>query len=255
VLDPEVTHEPIVARPGLLGTCATGDDLLVPSTDPAPAADLRALGERAAAVTARVATAERRALLGVAGPPGVGKSTVSAAVVDAVRARGVRAELVPMDGFHLAHAELQRLDRAHVKGAPDTFDAAGFVALLRRLRHRERVTTYAPRFDRAIEEPVAGAIAVAPDVDLVVTEGNYLLLDDGPWADVASLLDETWYLSLDDAVRRDRLRARHERYGRTREQALERTLGSDEANAALVGRTRARADLEVRLHVAAAPTS
>jgi pantothenate kinase len=214
-----------------------------------PDADLDAdvLAVRAQRLVAAVATSRRRALLGITGPPGVGKSTAAEAVVHALRQKGTSAVLVPMDGFHLAQAELHRLGRADVKGAPDTFDAIGFVALLRRLRGREEGTTYAPAFDRDLEEPLAAAIAVEADVDLVVTEGNYLLLDVGPWAEVRRLLDETWYLRLDAGVRRERLQARHERYGRSREQALERTLGSDEANARLVGATASRADLVVDL--------
>ena len=103
-----------------------------------------------------------------------------------------------MDGFHLAGAELVRLGRQNRKGAPDTFDAAGFTALLRRLRAPDGEVVYAPEFRREIEEPIAGALAVAPDVPLVVTEGNYLLLGDGPWGPVRGLLDEAWYVMAPD---------------------------------------------------------
>src|SRR5438067_2220717 len=120
-----------------------------------------------------------RRVLGIAGAPGSGKSTLARAVADSL---GEQAVVVPMDGFHLANAELARLGRAARKGAPDTFDAAGYVALLRRLRSAPvtRETVYAPAFRREIEEPVAGAIAVPPDVPLVITEGNYLLLHEAP---------------------------------------------------------------------------
>ncbi len=189
------------------------------------------------------------ALLGIAGAPGAGKSTLA----ERVAAEVPGAVLVGMDGFHLAHATLVELGRAERKGAPDTFDAAGYVALLRRIRDLGRLdepgggreTVWAPRFHREIEDAVAGAVAVTAACPLVVTEGNYLLLDEPPWCEVAGLLDECWYVDLDDELRRSRLQARHERYGRTPEQARERTWGSDERNAATVAAGRRRATVLV----------
>ena len=157
------------------------------------------------------------------------------------------ARLVPMDGFHLAQAELVRLGRADRKGAADTFDANGYVALLRRLHRLEPSTVYAPTFRRDLEEPVAGAIEVPPSVRLVVTEGNYLLLPQAPWEEVRSLLHEVWFLDLDAELRRTRLTARHEAFGRTPAAARAWALGSDERNAALIAPTADRADLVVRL--------
>ncbi|RKS77813.1 hypothetical protein CLV35_1511 [Motilibacter peucedani] len=191
-----------------------------------------------------------RRVLGIAGPPGGGKSTVAEAVVAAL---GDRAALVPMDGFHLAQAQLERLGRADRKGAPDTFDAEGYAALLRRLRDPGGVTVYAPAFRREIEEPVAGAVAVAPEVPLVVTEGNYLLLEDGPWAQVLGLLDETWLVRGDEEVRVERLIARHVRFGRSPEEAREWVLRSDEANAALVAERSATPDVVVDAHAMVLP--
>lgn len=186
-----------------------------------------------------------RRLLGLAGPPGVGKSTVAEAVVAAV---GPGAVVVPMDGFHLAQAELERLGRADRKGAPDTFDPAGLVALLARLRPGgDDGVVYAPAFHRHLEEPVAGAVPVPPDAGLVVVEGNYLLHDDGRWAQVRPLLDECWYLEVDDDLRVERLVARHVAHGRSPEAAREWVLRSDEANARLVAPGRERADVVVRL--------
>ena len=184
----------------------------------------------------------QRRILGIAGAPGSGKGTVARSVLTAL---GPSAVVVPMDGFHLSGAELERLGRAERKGAPDTFDAAGYVALLRRLREPDGETVYAPEFHREVEESYAGAIAVAPDVPLVITEGNYLLLDQGPWSKVRDLLDEAWFLDPDEDERVARLIERHVRYGRTPEQAREWVRRSDERNAALVFRTRARADIVI----------
>ncbi|SCL19247.1 Panthothenate kinase [Micromonospora nigra] len=191
-----------------------------------------------------LAEAGPRQLLGIVGAPGAGKSTLAAQVVAAV---GPTARLVPMDGFHLAQAALRRLGRADRKGAIDTFDANGYVSLLRRLRRREPTSVWAPEFRRELEEPVAGAIEVPPEVRLVVTEGNYLLVRDFPWEEVRSLLHDAWYLDLEAELRLRRLTARHEAYGRSPEEARAWAWGSDEENAAVVAATADRADLVVRL--------
>ncbi len=181
-------------------------------------------------------------VLGITGPPGAGKSTLAEQVVEAVPG----AVHVGMDGFHLAHSALVELGRVERKGAPDTFDAAGYVALLRRIRAvRPGSTVWAPQFRREIEDAVAAAVPVTADATLVVTEGNYLLLDEPPWAEIRDLLDECWYVDVPDDLRRARLQSRHERYGRDPEQARERTLGSDERNAVLVAASRERAALLV----------
>ncbi|MGC4887611.1 nucleoside/nucleotide kinase family protein [Micromonospora sp. DT227] len=185
-----------------------------------------------------------RQLLGIAGAPGAGKSTLAERIVAEV---GPTARLVPMDGFHLAGSALDRLGRAARKGAPDTFDVNGFVATLRRLRRLEPTSVWAPEFRRDLEEPVAGAIEVPPEVRLVVTEGNYLLLRDDPWEEVRSLLHQAWFLDLDAELRLRRLTARHQAYGKSAEQARAWARGSDEENARLVAGTAGHADLVVRL--------
>jgi len=180
---------------------------------------------------------ERR-LLGITGAPAAGKSTVAGSLVAALAPEAV---LVPMDGFHLAAAQLRRLGRLDRKGAPDTFDAAGYLAVLHRLRDRAEDVVYAPEFRREIEEPIAGAIAVPREVPLAITEGNYLLY----WNDVRELLDEVWFVDLDEPTRLARLIERHMAYGRTRVEAEQRTYGSDQRNAEHIMATRMNADLIV----------
>lgn len=199
---------------------------------------LSALVERAR----RRAVPGRRSILGITGAPGSGKGTVARQVCQAL---GPAAVVVPMDGFHLANAELVRLGRRERKGAPDTFDVDGYLSLLRRIRDQGDRTVYAPDFRREIEEPVAGSVPVPPEVPLVITEGNYLLLDTGPWAGVRELLDEVWFLRPDDTLRRQRLIGRHVQYGKTPDAARAWALGNDETNTALVAATAARADLIV----------
>ena len=183
----------------------------------------------------------QRKLLGLIGAPGAGKSTLAMALLEAAGAD--RAQVVPMDGFHLANVELLRLGRADRKGAPDTFDSAGYVALLERLRNQrpDGDIVYAPEFRREIEEPIAGAIAVLPSTQLVITEGNYLLHDVGPWAGAAAMLDEVWYVDIDDALREERLVARHQQFGRSAEAARDWVAGTDAPNARLIAATKARA--------------
>jgi len=185
---------------------------------------------------------DRRVLLGICGPPGAGKSTLARQVADEV---GPAAVVVAMDGFHLQDDELARLGRLDRKGAPETFDVDGYVALVRRLRETTDRPVYAPAFDRDRELSLAAATPVLPEHRLVLTEGNYLLLDAPGWREVPGLLDACWFLDVDDDVRRERLVARHVRHGRDRQEAAAWVRRSDEANARLVAATRDRADLVV----------
>jgi pantothenate kinase len=204
----------------------------------------------------RLAAGPDRRILGIVGGPGAGKSTLAAAIAErAERSHPGRVAVVGMDGWHLANSTLERLGRLERKGAPDTFDAAGFVAFLERFRADTAATIWAPEYRRSVdgaggatgivEESIGGALEIAPEVTLLVTEGNYLLLDDAPWDRIRGLLDEAWFLGPDEATRRGRLVARHEQVGRTHDEAVARADGSDAANAAVVARTAHRADVRV----------
>jgi len=183
-----------------------------------------------------------RRIVGVAGAPGSGKSTFARAYVDQVGGGRARAALVPMDGFHLADVSLRALGLLSRKGAPETFDAWGYAALLHRLRQRPPETVYAPGFERSLEQPLAAAIAVPPVADLVVTEGNYLLLDRPEWRAVRGELDEVWFVVTDDALRVPRLVERHVEFGKAPADARAWVDEVDQPNAVLVAATASRAD-------------
>jgi len=196
--------------------------------------------------TQQLIASGQRKILGIVAPPGAGKSTLAATLASAFAQDTC---IVPMDGFHLANTELARLGKAARKGAPDTFDSAGYVELLRRIKTQQLgETIYAPEFRRELEEAVAGAIAVQAHIPLVIAEGNYLLLEDAPWAQIRGVLDEVWYLEVDGAVRLERLLNRHMHFGRSREQALEWIALTDEPNARRIEITRHRADLIVKVN-------
>jgi pantothenate kinase len=182
-----------------------------------------------------------RRLIGIAGAPGAGKSTYAERLVARSMRDGVPAAYVPMDGFHLADVALATLGVLDRKGAPETFDAWGFAALLTRVRRAEQ-TVWAPGFDRHLEQPLAGAVAVGPEVVLVVREGSYLLLDRPEGRAVHDALDEVWSLDCPDDVRRSRLVARHVAFGKSPTEAEAWVSRVDDANAALVAASRERAD-------------
>ena len=191
----------------------------------------------------------RRALLGLAGAPAAGKSTLARSLVDGVNARlgPDTAAHVPMDGFHLSNIQLDRLGLRNRKGAPETFDIDGYVSLLRRLRAWHGRPVYAPDFDRRLDEPVAAAIVVPASTQLVVTEGNYLA-DGGPgWGEVRDLLDELWFVEAPAGLRERRLLERHVQGGRTEAEARAFIAASERPNAARVEATRAACGRVVRL--------
>lgn len=206
---------------------------------------LGGLVDRAADLVAHTPS-DQRCLLGVVGAPGGGKSTLVEALLPALAARlGDVVAHVPMDGFHLADDQLDRLGRRERKGAPDTFDIDGYAAALFRCRHDVGHDVFVPGFERSLEQPIAAARVVAASARLVLTEGNYLLHDADGWDQVHPLLAECWYVDLADDVRRQRLVARHVLFGKAPDEAVAWVETVDEPNARLVADGRARADLVI----------
>jgi pantothenate kinase len=207
---------------------------------PVVEADLAELVQRVRGM----AEARPRPILGLAGAPGSGKSTIAEALAAALADMG--AVVVPFDGFHLANSTLAAQGKAHRKGALDTFDTAGYAALLKRLRALGP-TVYAPSYQRNLEEAIAGSITVEPACRLIITEGNYLLVDHPDMRDARSTLTQVWYIDLDDQTRLDRLVGRHVRHGKSADDARDWALGTDQVNAELVAGSRGAADLCIRL--------
>ena len=204
--------------------------------------DALALSSNGSELPGLLPSGDARFLLGITGAPGAGKSTLAAAV-----AALAGAVVVPMDGFHLADVELERRGLRDRKGAPETFDAWGYAALLARLRARPGHTVLAPAFERGLEQPLAGAVPVPPGTGLVVTEGNYLLLADEAWRSVRAQLDAVWHVHTADDVRRERLVARHVAFGKSPDAARAWVQRVDEPNARLIEAGRHRADLVLDL--------
>ena len=205
--------------------------------------DLDDLAARAAALAE--ADPARRVLVGLVGAPGSGTSTLARRLANRLSARGVPSVRVPMDGFHLADVALLERGLLARKGAVETFDAHGYLALLRRLRAETDHDVLAPGFERDLEQPLAASITIAPEHRVVVTEGNYLLDADEPWPDVRRELDAVWFVDLDDGRRRSRLVMRHVKHGKSREDAQAWVDDVDEPNARRVLARRDQADLVV----------
>lgn len=200
-----------------------------------------------AAAAATLVPKDGRAILGIAGAPGAGKTTLAELLVaEIARTHGADwVAHVPMDGYHLADVQLQRLGLRDRKGAPETFDAAGYVALLGRIRTDAASSVYAPGFDRALEQPIASANVVPPAARLIISEGNYLLLESGAWPQARTAMDEVWFVSVDEAARVERLVERHVQFGKPADGAREWVASTDGPNADLVSPGATQADREV----------
>ena len=189
-------------------------------------------------------------LVGVAGAPGSGKSTLAAAVA-AILNEGAGAEVaavLPMDGFHLTLAQLAAMDDPEEarkrRGAPWTFDGTAFAACVAELRERGAVA--APGFDHGTGDPEPGKHVITPEHRVVLVEGNYVLMEDAPWAGVKPLLDETWFVDASTEAACERVLNRHMRVGRTYAVAAERVETNDRLNALLIReQSRGRADVLV----------
>ena len=186
-----------------------------------------------------------RVLIGLIGKPGAGKSTLSSYLIKNLPKE--TTALVPMDGYHLSNAQLKILGRTDRKGAPDTFDANGYVELLKRIKSNMNDEIYFPIFHREIEESIAAEGVVHPETTLVLTEGNYLLVESDGWAGVADSLTESWFVDVDNDKRMARLVARHVKYGKSPEDAHAWANGTDQRNAELIETTRMKADVVVHL--------
>lgn len=181
----------------------------------------------------------RRSILAIAGAPGSGKSTLAARLARELAKLDRATALLPMDGFHFDNAVLEPRGWLARKGAPHTFDARGYAALLSRVRAEPDAEIAVPVFDRTLDLARAGGAVIPAGAGIVVTEGNYLLLDDDPWRDLAGLYDLTIFIdtALEELSRR--LTQRWLDHGLDEEAARQRAVGNDLPNAALVvGRSR-----------------
>ncbi len=186
-----------------------------------------------------------RTIIGIVGKPGAGKSTVVAEIQNQFESNDVA--IIPMDGYHLSNEELIELGRRNRKGAPDTFDVSAFVSLLRSVRNEINKNHTFPIFHREIEASKEGEGLVPVGAKVVVVEGNYLFSQEYGWHEVFPLLDQSWFISIDDEIRMRRLIARHIAYGKTAQEAEEWSLGSDEMNARFIEKSANRAEKVINL--------
>ncbi|MEH7830034.1 nucleoside/nucleotide kinase family protein [Gemmobacter denitrificans] len=187
------------------------------------------------------AAGQGRFIAALAGPPGAGKSTLAAELVAAL---GPGARVVPMDGFHLDNAVLGPRGLLARKGCPESFDAEGFGHLMRRLRTGGAAAI--PVFDRQLDLARAGGDVVQTGDRILIAEGNYLLLDEAPWSDLAPLFDLTIAIEVPEPELERRLIQRWIDHDHSPEAAQARALGNDIPNARRVIHGSRVADVVVR---------
>jgi len=185
----------------------------------------------------------KRSLLGIAGPPGAGKSTFAQWLVSRLNeaCRTLAVAYLPMDGFHLSNVALDAVGLTDRKGSPASFDGVGFLALLQRLADDTTQTIYAPDYSRTLHEPIAASIAIVPTNRLIIVEGNYLLLPDEPWAQASRLFAEIWFIEQTLAICHARLVDRQLRSGKSPEEAEHWFRTNDELNWNTVSESKATA--------------
>ncbi|MFD9068771.1 nucleoside/nucleotide kinase family protein [Streptomyces lasiicapitis] len=210
------------------------------ATEPGrPSPDLAALARDALALTG--SARGPRVVLGLAGPPGAGKSTLARALVAEI---GAAAAYLPLDGFHLSNAQLERLGLTSRKGSKPSFDVYGYVALLRRVLDDTAtgLDIYVPDYDRTLHEPVAARHRVPPTARIVVTEGNYLACDLPGWRAARELMAACWYVDAPRDVRQKRLVERQLAGGRGVTEARAWVADNDAPNGELVEESRGRCE-------------
>ncbi|PMD58384.1 P-loop containing nucleoside triphosphate hydrolase protein [Hyaloscypha bicolor E] len=209
----------------------------------------RSLTERALSLKDRLdngSPGQHRIVVVLAGPPGSGKSTIAAKVVQRLNATSTTpfAALIPMDGFHLPRSALDLLpNRAEAyarRGASWTFDSNGILDLVHSLSESRfepsSETILAPSFDHALKDPVEDGIRIAPDIGFVLLEGNYLLLDEEPWCRIEGLVDDSWFVDVEERLARGRIAKRHVKSGieTSLEAAVRRAEGNDLVNGRII---------------------
>ena len=186
-----------------------------------------------------------RIIVGIVGKPGSGKSTLVKKIGKQYKVASLA--IVPMDGYHLSNAILKKLQLRDRKGAPETFDALGFTALITRIKTEIENDIFYPIFHREIEESIANEGVVIAGTKLIVVEGNYLLHDKNNWHGVAPTLDESWYVDINEGKRINRLVARHMKFGKSEEEARAWARGTDQVNAEIIGQSMKHADFIINL--------
>jgi len=185
---------------------------------------------------------KNRFLLGICGAPGAGKSTLAEWIVhEWNEINPGQAVLVPMDGYHFSNEKLEEISLLLLKGIPDTFDSQAFVDKLKAIKTEPTVAHFCPKFERSIEASIPDAIAIDPRHRLILTEGNYLLLNTSPWNEIINVLDEIWFIDANEELLFPRLVARHVAAGKTKESAEDKVNSTDLPNAKLVDASKARA--------------